>query len=142
MTINATSYGEFSLALHNRFAGKRAPMEVSLEVTRRCPLECQHCYNNLAMGDLPARNRELTKEEYFAILGELADMGVIWLLFTGGEIFARKDFLEIAARLGATTTLPKPFDPEVLVGLVRKLGEGGFHDFLAGLNSALLFAAL
>ena len=95
MTINATSYGEFSLALHNRFAGKRTPMEVSLEVTRRCPLECQHCYNNLAMGDLPARNRELTKEEYFAILGELADMGVIWLLFTGGEIFARKDFLEI-----------------------------------------------
>src|SRR5260370_928608 len=70
-------------------------MEVSLEVTRRCPLECQHCYNNLAMGDLAARNRELTKEEYSAILTELADMGVIWLLFTGGEIFARKDFLEI-----------------------------------------------
>jgi radical SAM protein with 4Fe4S-binding SPASM domain len=66
-----------------------------LEVTRRCPLECQHCYNNLAMSDLAARNRELTKEEYFAILDELADMGVIWLLFTGGEIFARKDFLEI-----------------------------------------------
>ena len=95
MTISATSYGEFSLSLHNRFADKRAPMEVSLEVTRRCPLECQHCYNNLAMGDLAARNRELTKEEYSAILTELADMGVIWLLFTGGEIFARKDFLEI-----------------------------------------------
>ncbi len=47
------------------------------------------------MGDLAARNRELTKEEYSAILTELADMGVIWLLFTGGEIFARKDFLEI-----------------------------------------------
>jgi radical SAM protein with 4Fe4S-binding SPASM domain len=93
--MNTVSYGEFSSALHNHFSQKRIPLEVSLEVTRRCPLECQHCYNNLEMGDLAARNRELSKEEYSGILSELADMGVIWLLFTGGEIFARKDFLEI-----------------------------------------------
>jgi radical SAM protein with 4Fe4S-binding SPASM domain len=93
--MNSATYGEFSLALHKHFGNKRVPVEVSLEVTRRCPLDCQHCYNNLPMGDLAARNQELTKEEYFAILTELADMGVIWLLFTGGEIFARKDFLEI-----------------------------------------------
>jgi len=47
------------------------------------------------MGDLAARERELSKEEYFALLDDLAEMGVLWLLFTGGEIFARKDFLEI-----------------------------------------------
>jgi radical SAM protein with 4Fe4S-binding SPASM domain len=95
LTIANSSYGEFSFALHEHFGDKRTPLEVSLEITRRCPLECQHCYNNLPMGDLSARNRELTKQEYCAILAELADMGVIWLLFTGGEIFARKDFLEI-----------------------------------------------
>jgi radical SAM protein with 4Fe4S-binding SPASM domain len=95
MTMSAVSYGEFSLALHEKLAEKRTPMDVTLEVTRRCPLECQHCYNNLAMGDLAARNRELSKEEYYAVLTDLADMGVIWILFTGGEIFARKDFLEI-----------------------------------------------
>src|SRR5215813_2829391 len=95
MTMNAVSYGEFSLGLHQHVGQKRIPVEVSLEVTRRCPLECQHCYNNLEMGDLAARNRELTKEEYAKILDELAEMGTMWLLFTGGEIFARKDFLEI-----------------------------------------------
>jgi radical SAM protein with 4Fe4S-binding SPASM domain len=106
--MNTASYGEFSLSLHKHFGNRRAPLEVSLEVTRRCPLDCQHCYNNLPMGDLAARNQELTKEEYFAILTELADMGVIWLLFTGGEIFARKDFLEIysfANRKGFLITL-------------------------------------
>ena len=72
----AVSYGEFSLALHDRLADKRTPMEVSLEVTRRCPLECQHCYNNLPMGDVAARNRELSKEEYFSVLDELSAMGV------------------------------------------------------------------
>src|SRR5215813_9851144 len=95
MTMNAVSYGEFSLGLHQHVGQKRIPVEVSLEVTRRCPLECQHCYNNLEMGDLAARNRELTKDEYAKILDELAEMGTMWLLFTGGEIFARKDFLEI-----------------------------------------------
>lgn len=95
MITDSISYAQFSQVVHDHFRHERVPLQVSLEVTRRCPLECLHCYNNLAMGDLGARNRELSKEEYFALLGELAEMGVIWLLFTGGEIFARKDFLEI-----------------------------------------------
>lgn len=106
--MNSASYGEFSLSLHEKFTDKRVPMDATLEVTRRCPLECQHCYNNLPMGDLAARKRELTKEEYFKLLGDLAEMGVIWLLFTGGEIFARKDFLDIytfAKRKGFLITL-------------------------------------
>ncbi|MGB7601212.1 MAG: radical SAM protein [Candidatus Sulfotelmatobacter sp.] len=89
------SYGAFSADLHQRQSGKRAPMQVSIEVTRRCPLECQHCYNNLPMGDQAARRREMTTEEHFKMLDELVEMGCFWLLYTGGEIFARKDFLEI-----------------------------------------------
>jgi len=57
--MNELSYGAFSAALHERQSGQRAPLQVSIEVTRRCPLECLHCYNNLPMGDLDARRREL-----------------------------------------------------------------------------------
>ncbi len=89
------SYGAFSADLHQRQAGERVPLQVSIEVTRRCPLECLHCYNNLPMGDMEAKRRELTKEEHFRVLDELVEMGCFWLLYTGGEIFARKDFLEI-----------------------------------------------
>ena len=89
------SYGAFSADLHQRQAGERMPLQVSMEVTRRCPLECLHCYNNLPMGDMEARRRELSKEEHFRILDELVEMGCFWLLYTGGEIFARKDFLEV-----------------------------------------------
>ncbi len=89
------SYGAFSAELHQRQAGERIPLQVAIEVTRRCPLECLHCYNNLAMNDVQASRRELTKEEHFRILDELVEMGCFWLLYTGGEIFARKDFLEI-----------------------------------------------
>jgi radical SAM protein with 4Fe4S-binding SPASM domain len=93
--MDQLSYGEFSADLHSRQGGQRSPMQVSIEVTRRCPLECQHCYNNLPMGDQDARSREMSTEEHFRMLDELVEMGCFWLLYTGGEIFARKDFLEI-----------------------------------------------
>lgn len=105
---NSTSYAQFSQSLHERQTGKRTPLQVAIEITRRCPLECQHCYNNLPMGDLQARNSELTKEEHFKLLDDLAELGCLWVLFTGGEIFARKDFLEIythAKRKGFLITL-------------------------------------
>ena len=89
------SYGAFSADVHQRQSGQRVPMQVSIEVTRRCPLECQHCYNNLPMGDQAARSREMTTEEHFKMLDELVEMDCFWLIYTGGEIFARKDFLEI-----------------------------------------------
>jgi len=89
------TYGEFSSHLHQWLSGKRTPSEVSIEVTRRCPLECQHCYNNLPMGDQAARTSEMTLEEHIRLLDELVQAGTFWLVYTGGEIFARKDFLQI-----------------------------------------------
>jgi radical SAM protein with 4Fe4S-binding SPASM domain len=93
--VQTATYGDFSTLLHERFQGRRVPVEVSIEVTHRCPLECQHCYNNLPMSDTNARKEELTFEEHVRLLDELVDLGCLWLLYTGGEIFARKDFLDI-----------------------------------------------
>lgn len=93
--VETATYGDFSSLLHERFAGRRVPVEVSIEVTHRCPLECQHCYNNLAMSDAAARKEELTFDEHVRLLDQLVEAGCLWLLYTGGEIFARKDFLDI-----------------------------------------------
>lgn len=93
--LQTETYGDFSTALHDRFGGRRVPVEVSIEVTHRCPLDYQHCYNNLPMNDASARKQELSFAEHVRLLDELVDLGCLWLLYTGGEIFARKDFLEI-----------------------------------------------
>ncbi|HTZ31266.1 MAG TPA: radical SAM protein [Methylomirabilota bacterium] len=106
--VETATYGEFSTLLHERYQGRRVPMEVSIEVTHRCPLECQHCYNNLPMGDQDARKRELSLEEHVRLLDELAELGCFWILYTGGEIFARRDFLQIyteAKKRGFLVTL-------------------------------------
>ncbi len=47
------------------------------------------------MGDREARRGEMTVAEHRRLLDELAEAGCLWLLYTGGEIFARHDFLDI-----------------------------------------------
>jgi radical SAM protein with 4Fe4S-binding SPASM domain len=101
-------YLDFSLGLHHRVVGQRIPISGAIEVTSRCPLNCAHCYNNLPMNDQEARGRELTYEEHYRILDEITEAGCLWLLYTGGEIFARNDFLDIytyAKRKGLLITL-------------------------------------
>ena len=93
--MDTLSYGEFSLALHQKVADQRAPIAGTIEVTRRCPLRCVHCYNNLPLGDREAARNELTYEEHCRIVDEISGAGCLWLLYTGGEIFLRRDFLDI-----------------------------------------------
>ena len=95
MKVQEVGYGTWSLAFHKKARGARLPINATIEVTHRCPLECAHCYNNLPVGDRGALGRELSTDEHKRILDELADAGGLWLLFTGGEIFARADFLDI-----------------------------------------------
>lgn len=93
--MNSQSYGEFSQHLHRRVGGAHHPISATVEVTRRCPLDCAHCYNNLPIGDRVARAREFTLAEHQHLLDQMADAGTLFLLYTGGEIFARRDFLDI-----------------------------------------------
>ncbi len=138
------SYSAFSSRLHETVRSNRLPVNVTVEVTRRCPLACAHCYNNLPMADVEARTSELTTAEHYRLLDELAAAGCLWLLYTGGEIFVRRDFLDIytyAKRSGiivslftnATMVTPRiadtlveyrPFDIEVtLYGRTRETYE-------------------
>src|SRR5688572_32017232 len=93
--IQTQSYSEFSKSVFTEVSSLRIPVNGTIEISNRCPLECVHCYNNLPMNDAVARKRELTTEEHYRLLDELAELGWLWLLFTGGEIFARHDFLDI-----------------------------------------------
>jgi radical SAM protein with 4Fe4S-binding SPASM domain len=101
-------YGDWSLEVHQRLSGKRVPIGGSLELTQRCNNRCVHCYNNLAAGDKAALKNELSLDEHCRIIDEIAGFGCLWLLLTGGEIFLRKDFLDIytyAKQKGLIVTL-------------------------------------
>lgn len=105
--MQALSYSDFSRNIHSSPSHSRIPMYGMIEVTRRCPLRCGHCYNNLSLIDRHALE-ELSFEEHCRILDEITYAGCLWLTYTGGEIFARKDFLDIytyAKRKGLIVSL-------------------------------------
>jgi len=106
--METQSYEDWSLQVHERVLAQRVPISGSIEVTRRCNLSCVHCYNNLPFEDKEAGRSELTYEEHCRLIEEMAAQGCLWLLYTGGEIFARRDFMEIyreAKKAGFLVTL-------------------------------------
>lgn len=106
--MDTQSYQDWSLDLHDRVVAQRVPISGSVEVTKRCNLACVHCYNNLPLGDQHAHRTELTYGDHCRILEEMAAEGCLWLLYTGGEILVRKDFLDIygyAKKAGFLITL-------------------------------------
>jgi AdoMet-dependent heme synthase len=68
------------------------PLSVHLDLTYRCNERCVHCY--LDHDD----HGEMTTAEITALLTQLADAGVFFLTFSGGEVFMRRDFFEILAK--------------------------------------------
>lgn len=69
---------------------ERKPFSVLFELTPRCNMNCVHCY---------LKNNHISSEMDYERIIELIDIlyekGILFLTFTGGEIFTRKDFLPI-----------------------------------------------
>ena len=108
MTIDSISYRDFHTKVRDSWSSKRLPTHGMIEVTRRCPQSCVHCYNNLPLHDEENARRELTTAEHIRIIDEIVEAGCLWLTYTGGEIFARPDFLDIythAKKMGLLVTL-------------------------------------
>jgi radical SAM protein with 4Fe4S-binding SPASM domain len=72
----------------------KAPTSVELFVTARCNLSCTHCF---ATAFSNSGEPELTTGEWKRVMQQLAHAGVFKIGFTGGEVFVRKDALELLA---------------------------------------------
>ncbi|MBN3040334.1 MAG: radical SAM protein [Candidatus Omnitrophica bacterium] len=81
---------------------KNVPINVVVELTRRCNLDCLHCYNF-------KDDSELDFYQMKHIFNELRAAGCLFLTFTGGEVFIKEDFLDI---LGLARHLG--FDVEII----------------------------
>lgn len=129
---------------------KNIPLTAVVELTRRCPLSCAHCYLPETRGRVRP-GRELSARQWIGIFRELAALGSMNLVLTGGEPLLRADLPEIAAgaaELGFgvtvfTTGLPaKP----ILLRALKKAGVSPFelslygrpaaHDAITGLEGS------
>jgi radical SAM protein with 4Fe4S-binding SPASM domain len=72
---------------------KRIPLYTILETTYSCNLSCKHCYipNNYR----DKKNGYLSTNEIKGLLKEIASLGGLYVVFTGGEPLLRKDIFEL-----------------------------------------------
>ena len=84
----------WSKQLFQRFQGKPFPLTGQWELTCRCNLKCVMCYTD-PFNTPEQISQELSYEEIVRILDEIHGEGCLELTFTGGEPFARRDFLDI-----------------------------------------------
>jgi radical SAM protein with 4Fe4S-binding SPASM domain len=72
------------------------PMNAQIYLENRCHLKCAHCYET-AETHPPQEDGGLSLAEYERVFTDLKALGVMGLTLTGGEIFLRRDCLDIVA---------------------------------------------
>ena len=75
-------------------AWKRRPIQLTFFVTRKCNARCPYCFYLQSAGIAETDSADLTLEEIGKVSRSLGSL--LWLAFSGGEIFLRKDLVEIS----------------------------------------------
>jgi AdoMet-dependent heme synthase len=73
-----------------------APLYIAWEVSLLCNAHCLHCYSSSGPG--ASRAGELSTEQAFKMIDDLADAGLLVLAFSGGEPLLRKDIFQLIER--------------------------------------------
>ena len=92
LVATARSVAEFGLTVPQRFS---APLFAVWNITNRCNLRCQHCYQNSAHHPL---DDELTLAEKLDLVDQLAEQYVPMIAFAGGEPTICPDLLPVLRR--------------------------------------------
>jgi len=73
---------------------KRRPIQLTCFLTRRCNAACPYCFYLADTARRQAAASELSLAELTSVADSLGTL--LWLAFSGGEIFLRRDLTEIA----------------------------------------------
>ena len=101
------------------------PLTVLLEPTRRCNLECRHCYR---IED--TSRKEISIQRIISLLAELRQAGCLFLTISGGEPLLHPDFLEICRQAHSLNLATSIFTNGTLITepLVRQLTQLNIVD--------------
>lgn len=123
------------------------PIYAVWEITLACDLSCRHCGSRAGR----ARPDELTTEECFSVVDQLADLECKEVILIGGEAYLRDDCWEVVRRIRARGMQPlitsggRGFDRErakqakdagIASVSISIDGNEASHDRLRGLNGS------
>ena len=120
-----------------QFSADKKPVVV-WNCTRRCNLKCVHCYSHSADVRYPD---EMTTDEGYALLEDLAAFGSPVVLFSGGEPLMRDDLPELISRarklgLRAVLSTNGTRITEAVAGRLARIGLSYVGVSLDGMEAA------
>lgn len=139
-----------SARLNDITLARNIPVFVTIELTRRCPLSCRHCYLPETRGRAKP-GRELGTVQWKKVISSLARAGGLYLVFTGGEPLLRADLPELCAYASARGFSVRVFSTglpldAVMAGRLAAAGLAAFeisfygppaaHDKVTGLRGS------
>lgn len=110
-----------------------APLYVIWNYTYACNFNCRHCYSRA-----PKYPSELGASEYAAIAMQIADAGVLKVVFGGGEVLMRRDFLKtlnILSGKGVQSTVTTN-GWAVDAPLIQSLKSAGLTELYVSIDSS------
>lgn len=110
--------------------GRFVPQTVSIEVTRECGCNCDHCLIKEGEG-------ELETEEIFRVVDEAQDLGASIITFTEGDPLKREDIFELIRHVDPERAVVNMFTPglEMTPEKAKKLKDAGLYNILIGIYS-------
>ena len=90
MNLGGLAYGR---GCQDKIIQQQNPFIVIWEMTRTCELKCLHCQLKT---QIERESDELTFEEGIHLIDEIAEMDNPLLVLTGGDVFVRPDFFDLA----------------------------------------------
>lgn len=109
------------------------PRLIAWELTRSCNLACRHCRASSERGPYPG---ELTLEECYKVLDDIASFAKPIMILTGGEPLLREDIFEIASYSSAKglVTVMAPNGTLLTRETVRKIKASGVSGISVSLD--------
>ena len=110
--------------------GKYVPETVSIEITRECKCNCEHCTISEGEG-------EMTTGQIKAMIDQALDMGAFIITFTEGDPLLRDDIFELVEYVDKDKAIVNIFTPgtEMRPEKAARLKDAGLHNLLISIYS-------
>lgn len=120
--------------LAHELDGHPQPTVCTLQVTTRCQANCIHCS---AARHRKSNHPELTTDEWKSVIRQSEQLGVVTVVFTGGEPLLRPDIFELIRWVDKDEAVALMFCNGLLLNdeNVKKLAEAGLWCIHVSLDS-------
>lgn len=113
--------------VRDKLFGIKTPTTCTLAVTYKCQCRCVHCS---ADRFIDPNRRELSTDELKSVIDQSLDLGVVNVVFTGGEPMLRRDIYELIAHVDKTKAHAMMFTNGWFLSEenVKRLKDAGLHS--------------